>query len=571
MPSIGTIAIEDNRIKIECAAHVAIKLQRVFAGIHREGPGRFSLTAKSELAYELEWFRQRYPMEIDAAAAERFEALVQRYRDRMAAIAEIDVEGYVPPEFELALPPREYQRIAAALAVKSGRLLIADQLGLGKTITGICTLVAPGALPALVVTMNHLTRQWESELKRFAPKLRVHRINKGTPYPFTDVRVEKGADGKRRIVRGPVMPDVLITSYTKLAGWQDHLSGKIKTVVFDEMQELRVHDTKKREAAVNICEGSTMRVGLTATPVYNYGDEIHSIVSLLDPDALGDRLEFLREWCSGYKQAVTDPRALGIYLRESGLMIRRERRDVGRELPDLTIVRHIVETDAEQFAKATSGIAELARRVIERIGTPLEQMHTAGELDWRLRQATGIAKAPAVIEFVRLLLESEQRVLLFGWHLHVYEIWKAALKTACIPFAMFTGEDSEPQKAKSIAAFKSGAARVLIMSLRAGAGIDGLQAVCRTVVNGELDWSPKVHEQGGGRVHRDGQAEPVTIYYCVAEDGSDPVIEDVLGIKESQSSGIMRPYDDEPLPIPSEAESVNRIKKLAEDVLRKKR
>lgn len=40
-----------------------------------------------------------------------------------------------------------------------------------------------------------------------------------------------------------------------------------------------------------------------------------------------------------------------------------------------------------------------------------------------MRQATGIAKAPYVLEFVRMLVESGESVMLYGWHRDVYNIW----------------------------------------------------------------------------------------------------------------------------------------------------
>lgn len=73
----------------------------------------------------------------------------------------------------------------------------------------------------------------------------------------------------------------------------------------------------------------------------------------------------------------------------------------------------------------------------------------------------------------------------------------------------------------------------MIMSLRAGQGIDGLQKVCRTVVLGELDLSPAVHTQFCGRIFRDGQLDPVMAYFLLADYGADPVIADVLGIKHA--------------------------------------
>ena len=83
-----------------------------------------------------------------------------------------------------------------------------------------------------------------------------------------------------------------------------------------------------------------------------------------------------------------------------------------------------------------------------------------------------------------------------------------------------------------------------MISLRAGAGLDGLQySGCRTIVFGELDWSPGVHEQNIGRVHRDGQPDPVVAYYLVADDGADPIMVETLGLKQDQVDGIRNPDD----------------------------
>jgi hypothetical protein len=109
-------------------------------------------------------------------------------------------------------------------------------------------------------------------------------------------------------------------------------------------------------------------------------------------------------------------------------------------------------------------------------------MQAAGEFDALMRQATGIAKAPYVAEFVRPLLDSGEPIVLFGWHRAVYNIWMEAL--AAHNPVLYTGTESATQKAEAIDAFLGGQARVLIMSLRSGAGVDGLQGYCNTVVFG---------------------------------------------------------------------------------------
>ena len=62
--------------------------------------------------------------------------------------------------------------------------------------------------------------------------------------------------------------------------------------------------------------------------------------------------------------------------------------------------------------------------------------------------------------------------------------------------------------------------------------------MCSVGVYGELDWSPGVHEQVEGRLHREGQIAPALFYYLHTNEGSDPVMLDVLGVKEGQSHGI---------------------------------
>lgn len=569
----GTIRIEHGQLLIDCPPHVAIKLRRVFGGVQRRGAGAFAITASPANAFELEWFRARHPLEL-VGCERAFRKLVKTEERRLDSIEELDQADYVPRAFDLALPPREYQRVAADLALRTGSLLIADELGLGKTVSSICALSAAGALPALVVTMTHLPRQWERELSRFAPSLRVHRIRTGQPYDLAARRFETDHMGARRRVEGT--PDVLVCNYHKLAGWADTLARIVKTVIFDEAQELRHSGTNKYIAARAVAGAAAIRIGLSATPIYNYGAEIYSVMDVISPGSLGTRKEFYDEWCGGAnpgsdkdarKVCVADPVALGTYLRESGLMIRRTRREVGRELPALTVVRHAVDVDSTRINEAVASVAELARRVLERSGSNFERMQWSGEIDYRMRQATGIGKAAAVVDFVRLLVEAGERVVLYGWHHEVYALWRSALEKHGVSFAMYTGEESESAKADSVARFIAGQSSVLIISLRAGAGLDGLQQVCRTVVIGELDWSSQVHQQNIGRVYRDGQKEPCAAYYLVADEGSDPVIADVLGLKEAQATGIVDP---ERAGVPHLVGAADdHIRKLAEDVLRR--
>ena len=137
-------------------------------------------------------------------------------------------------------------------------------------------------------------------------------------------------------------------------------------------------------------------------------------------------------------------------------------------------------------------------------GDFVEAGSAARELDLKMRQMTGIAKARSVAAYVKLLLRESPRVLLAGWHRDVYAIWRDEL--AAFNPTLYTGTESAAGKARSVEAFTTGDSRVMMLSLRSGAGLDGLQQHCRDVVFGELDWSPQVHYQVIGRLRRRGAA-----------------------------------------------------------------
>lgn len=547
--------------EVEATPDVIIRLKRLFPRANKHRRGCITLMDTPEVARDLEWVLQRWPLELDDVARRRLQRRADEHRAVEERVHEILAGGGSLSDgltLEPAREPREYQRVAADLALTTGRLLLTDDLGLGKSMSGLLLLRDPRALPALVVCPTHLPEQWVDELHKTFPLLRAHIIRTLRVYDPASRREMRGHD-----------PDVLVINYAKLRGWGDHLAGRVRTVIFDEAQELRRADSDKWKAAAQIADKAAFRVGLTATPIYNYGGEIHNVMSVIAKDELGSREEFAREWAEGSywhdKLQVDDPAALGTYLRDQGLMLRRTRREVGRELPEVIKVPHTVEADEDVLDRLSEDAFDLAELIVSRTGTRQERWQASGDLDWRLRQATGIAKAPYVAEFVRLLLETDERVVLFGWHRAVYDVWKERLDD--FEPAFYTGEESPAQKHRSREAFLHGDSRVLVMSLRAGAGLDGLQDAAHVAVFGELDWSPGMHDQCVGRLHRDGQDEPVVAYFLVSDHGADPVMADVLNLKRQQAD----PLRDPDAALFEEAPNTqDRVRLLAERVLRKR-
>lgn len=541
MKAYGTARLEKGKWVIDAAPHVVLRLKRVFASIGRKHQGTIRLTDTLDTCRDLLWFCERYPLEVTPLAY--LEARAAEFRERDALVEQLLAGTKDPTEFKLKFPPREYQRIAAELALASRGLLVADDVGLGKTVTGITMLTDPRTRPALVVTLTHLQRQWANEIARFAPELETHILKQGTPYDYS----RKGRSSQLAFFKPH--PDVLICNYQKLSGWAETLAPVLKSVIYDEVHELRAglkranKPVAKNVAASHISHNVDFRLGLTATPIFNYGGEIYNVLHALRPRELGEYSEFAEEWCdcSGEKASIKDPKAFGSFARDSGIMLRRTREEVGRELPELIKAPHQVDADETVLDAIETPAMELARLIMSDQKLERGEAFSAGgQLDGLVRRATGVAKAPYVAEFVDMLVETGEKVVLFGWHHEVYALWKERL--AKYAPALYTGQESDAKKQEAKDRFCNGKTPILIISLRSGAGLDGLQySGCRTVVFGELDWSPAVHEQCAGRVHRDGQKEPVVAYYMIADVGADPIIADVLGVKKAQLEGLRDP------------------------------
>lgn len=534
-------------------AHVRMKLKRVFLKVRASQvpPYRFPNTPES--CADLDWFMQRYPLEISSGDRARMTKGCKVFAKETRENEKFLKPDYRPQpiSFKDGLAARDYQTSFAQLFWRIKRTICGDALGIGKTITAITAMTNPKTLPALVVVQTHMPKHWQEKIEEFT-NLRVHFITKSRPDNY----------------KLPVA-DVYILKYTGLAGWCDYFSmGVIKSVYFDEIQELRREESMRYKAAKTIANYSHVEyvMGLTATPVYNYADELFNVLNVVKPECLGTRDEFLREW--GYYRGnnriiVHDPKALGTYLREQYLFIRRTRKEVGRELPPINKIVHYVDYDEKEVKKSYDIAKALAIKVTE--GSYTERGQAARELDMLARMVTGISKARYVAEYVKILLENNVPVLLTGWHRDVYDIWKEEFAEHNPVF--YTGKESLNQKEKSKKAFIDGETNLMIISLRSGVGLDGLQHRSSTIVFGELDWSPKIHDQIIARLDRDGQLNQVTAIFLMSDTGSDIPIMELLGLKSSQAHGITDPLE----AVAKRHSDDSRIKLLASQYLKGKK
>lgn len=511
--------------------HVSIRLKQIFPRIAKTAKPPFKLGYDDATCADLDWFTSRYCVAISPDDQRALKGGRELFERNAAEIERIFLPEWDIPKIPLGLREgqngRRYQHEAVEMWYRRGSLLLGDVGGLGKTYVGGLACLRPGCLPAAIVVEAHLQRQWKQKLEAFTT-LRCYCV--------------KGTNPQNERLPGG---DVYIFRYSQIRGWSDVFDKMgIPTVIFDEIQKLRTgtgehvgSGSDMGKAAKILADRATRRLGLTGSPIYGYGIEIFNVLQFIDPNVLGEYYDFVREWVSGFRN-LKDPQALGTFLREQHVYLRRTKEDVGQQMPPVNRIIHTVEHNQKDL----DAVEQIARQlaITATSGSFTERGEAVRELDWRLREATGLAKARSVAAYVRLLLENDQPVLLAGWHREVYRVWLEELRD--FNPVMYTGSESPAAKERAKQSAMNGDTNLVIISLRSGAGLDGLQHRFSDIVIGELDWSPGVHQQLIWRLDREGQKKPVTAHFLVSDDGSDPVIISTLGIKASEQHGVNDPH-----------------------------
>jgi superfamily II DNA or RNA helicase len=411
-----------------------------------------------------------------------------------------------------------------------GRALLADEVGLGKTIEAGLILkeyVLRGLVRrALVLTPVSLMTQWREELRhKFDLPFEIRTRGEGwNAHPFLIASVDTAKTERNREEIGGAEYDLLVV---------------------DEAHRLRNHLTQ----GWRFVDALSLKylLLLTATPVQNDLRELYNLVTLLKPGMLGTYRNFRREFMvRGDKRLPKNPRGLGSVLtrvmvrtsRSSTAIVfpRREVRMVPfemsrdeRKLYDgvADFIRDVAaESDPREFPrwhflllvlqKEMGSSAPAAARTLERsqavfAGTPYERR--LAKLAVLARGIRTHAKAEGLLKIVKE--EADEKVLIFTQFRRTQDFLAAAMEREGIKPALFHGSLSAAEKDRAIEAFR-GPRRVLLSTEAGGEGRN-LQ-FCRTLVNFDLPWNPMRIEQRIGRIHRLGQTRDTHVYNFATRD-----------------------------------------------------
>ena len=446
----------------------------------------------------------------------------------------------------LRFTPFDYQLQAARSALRRmrGRAILADEVGLGKTIEAgliLAELRLRGlADRTLVISPAGLVTQWQEELER----------KFGVPTVLASRVAGPGDTGPGNAGPGGADRPVLVASLP--AARRDPL----KSVLAASQWDLIVVDEAHRVRAPRSASGKLIRelrsrhlLLLTATPVENRLQDLYELVSLAAPGLLGTAAQFRA--AHGVRGAAPgwEPRNVAaLRKRTAEVMIRHRRSEVSVLLPQRLAETLRVEpsgaerewySDLTARVRAEGRTATPAQRLTLRSvaklagSSPAAAAPTLAKIGWDgLAVRAGILDSPAktgvLLGHLRRYAETGEKVLVFTAFRQTLDHLAGQAGGAGIPAVTYHGSLPRADKERAIAAFR-GEAPVLLSTESAGEGRN-LQ-FCHVMVNMDLPWNPMQIEQRLGRLHRVGQEHDVLLTNLVA---SGTIEEQVLRVLEAK-------------------------------------
>ena len=185
--------------------------------------------------------------------------------------------------------------VAAVQSLKTGGIVLADEVGLGKTIEAGLTLkhvIDTGAKHILIALPATLRKQWEIELREkfgLEPEILDRPTVENDLYHWQSW-LEKGNHVR-----------VVLTSYDYASKLMQRFPNvKWDFLIIDEAHNLRnvFHGTKRAKRLYDLSQGIP-KILLTATPLQNSLSDLHGLISFIDPRIFGDERLFNRRFVEG--------------------------------------------------------------------------------------------------------------------------------------------------------------------------------------------------------------------------------------------------------------------------------
>nr|WP_236588029.1 SNF2-related protein [Tumebacillus amylolyticus] len=423
--------------------------------------------------------------------------------------------------------PHQIETAKKVLNELHGRAILADEVGLGKTIeAGLILkeyLIRGLVKKILILVPSSLVIQWVRELNE---KFKIPAIRQKNGYSWEDCDIVVSSIDT--VKREPHREIVLRQEYD--------------LVIVDEAHKLKNKKSKNYEMVNNLRKKYLLL--LTATPVQNDMKELYNLITLLKPGQLGSQNDYSSMFMES-KRTPKNRQELKNAL--SDVMIRNKRSEGGVQFTKRNVQSLLLDLypeERELYESVTDFIKEqytkmreegkgnflqlitLQRQICSSPYAALvslknmkESEKTPSDIRGRVEELYQMAeKIPAykkIDKLIELIKTMDDKVIIFTEYRATQDFILYMLQQHGIRAVIFRGGFKRNKKDWMTELFKS-RFQVLVATEAGGEGIN-LQ-FCNQLVNFDLPWNPMRLEQRIGRVHRLGQQRDVQIYNLSTRD-----------------------------------------------------
>lgn len=407
---------------------------------------------------------------------------------------------------------------------------LADDMGLGKTIQIIAFILSQrekrGHTTNLIVVPTSLLFNWQEEISRFAPSIKV--------------LLHYGADRPKTTAHMPDYEVVLTTYGMLLSDIQFLKKLNFNYVFLDESQVIKNPNSERYKAARLL--QSRNRIVLTGTPVENSTFDLYSQLSFACPGLLGSKQYFKDIYAIPIDKFEYSKRAIELQQKIKPFILRRTKKQVAKELPEKTETVIYCEMNTEQRKIYDAYEKELREFIAANDDDDLNKnsMHVLTGLT-RLRQ---ICNSPVLMKEgysgenavkIEILMEQilgkskDHKILVFSQFVGMLDLIRAELEHNSIQFEYLTGHTKD--RGEKVTHFQNNEdIRVFLISLKAGGvGLNLTKADYIYLV--DPWWNPAAENQAIDRSYRIGQTKNVIAVRMIC---SNTVEEKILTLQKKK-------------------------------------
>ena len=398
--------------------------------------------------------------------------------------------------------------------------ILADDMGLGKTLQ-VLALVEDikSDLPSLVVAPSSLVYNWLDEVSKFSSNLNA-------------MCVVGNQENRKKILDSDA--NLFITSYDYIRRDAELYEDKeFEYVILDEAQYIK---NQKTQNAISVKKlKARHKLALTGTPIENSLAELWSIFDFLMPNYLFNYHYFLRHYENDIVKNDDEDKKKKLKQLVSPFILRRNKKDVLKELPDKIEKTQLIEFNEEENKLYLAHLAQVNEELGKMMGSNQIDKFMILAMMTRLRQICceprllfdniyhSSSKMNACMELIRNLKANNQRVLVFSSFTSLLELIEEELNALDISYFKLTGQTSKEERRELVSRFQNGEKDVFLISLKAGGtglNLTGAQGV----IHYDPWWNVSAQNQATDRTYRIGQQKNVQVFKLVMKNSIEEKI-----------------------------------------------